>query len=194
MLTELEVGRFLEELASDSPTPGGGSVAAVSGSMGAGFVSMVCRLTIGKKGYETVEALMTETLDTTEKIRGSLSVLIDEDTNAFNQVMAAFRMPKGTPEEKEERLVAIQAGFKKASEIPHTVAQYCLDILERIRIIVGKANSNTLSDLGVAAQTAYAGVEGAVMNVRINLPSIKDTPWAEKKKPGWRASHPGGKG
>ena len=76
----------------------------------------------------------------------------------------------------------IQAGFKNATEIPLTVAQNCLDLLEWIQVIVDKANSNTISDLGVAAQTAYAGVEGAIMNVRINLPSIKDLAWAEEKK------------
>lgn len=182
MLTELKVEEFLEELASDSPAPGGGSVAAVSGSMGAGLVCMVCRLTIGKKGYEMVESLMSETLVETDAIRKSLTVLIDEDTEAFKQVMMAFKMPKDTPSEKEQRVYAIQAGFKKASEIPHAVAQDCLDLLERIQVIIDKANSNTVSDLGVAAQTAYAGVEGAVMNVRINLPSIKDLAWAEEKK------------
>lgn len=182
MLVKLKVEDFLEELAADSPAPGGGSVAAVLGSMGAGLVSMVCRLTVGKKGYEMVEALMTESLEESERIRKSLTALVDEDTEAFNQVMAAFRMPKDTEEDKQERLEAIQVGFKKASEIPYIVAQNCLSVLERVHTITGKANSNTVSDLGVASQSAYAGVEGAVMNVRINLTSIKDLPWVEEKK------------
>ncbi len=182
MLIKLEMKDFLEELAADSPAPGGGSVAAVSGSMGAGLVSMVCRLTIGKKGYEEVESLMAETLEESELVRRSLTSLVDEDTEAFNQVMAAFRMPKDTEKEKLKRQEAIQVGFKKASEIPYTVAQNCFSVLERIKSITGKANSNTVSDLGVAAQAAYAGVEGAVMNVRINLPSIKDLPWVKEKK------------
>lgn len=182
MLVQFSVEEFLEELATDSPAPGGGSVAAFSGSMGAGLVSMVCRLTIGKKGYEEVESLMVESLEESERIRKSLTSLVDEDTEAFNQVMAAFRMPKDTAEEKLKRQDAIQSGFKKASEIPYTIAQNCLCILERIQLITGKANSNTVSDLGVAAKTAYAGAEGAVMNVKINLPSIKDVPWMEEKK------------
>ena len=182
MLTSLTVDAFLEELASDSPAPGGGSVAAVLGSMSAGLVCMVCRLTIGKKGYEKAESLMSETLVKADVIKGSLIALIDEDSEAFKQVMMAFKMPKDTPSEKEDRSNAIQAGFKNATEIPLTVAQNCLDLLEWIQVIVDKANSNTISDLGVAAQTAYAGVEGAIMNVRINLPSIKDLAWAEEKK------------
>ena len=100
MLVQFSVEEFLEELATDSPAPGGGSVAAFSGSMGAGLVSMVCRLTIGKKGYEEVESLMVESLEESERIRKSLTSLVDEDTEAFNQVMAAFRMPKDTAEEK----------------------------------------------------------------------------------------------
>jgi len=181
MLIKMQVDDFVEELASDSPAPGGGSISALSGAMGAGLVSMVARLTIGKKGYEEVEPLMKETLEAAEKIRTRLTLLVDEDTNAFNDVMAAFGMPRQNTEEKSERTAAIQAGFQKASMIPLEVASCCLGVLTLARSIAGKANKNTVSDLGVAAQVAYAGVEGAVMNVKINLPSIKDAAWAGEK-------------
>ena len=182
MLIKMPVDNFIDELASDSPAPGGGSIAALSGAMGAGLVSMVTRLTMGKKGYEQVEPLMKETLAASEKIRAELTLLVDEDTQAFNQVMAAFKMPKQTQAEKSLRSDAIQTGFKHASRIPLTVADHCLDVLELALSIAGRANENAASDLGVASQMAYAGVEGAVMNVKINLPSIKDHPWSEKKK------------
>ena len=182
MLIKKQVDDFLQELASDSPAPGGGSVAALSGAMGAGLVSMVAQLTIGKKGYEDVEPLMKKTLAASEKIRNELTPLVDKDTLAFNQVMAAFKMPKKTETEKSTRSKTIQAAFKNATQIPLRVAECCLYVLELALSIAGKANQNTASDLGVAGQMAYAGVEGAVMNVKINIPSIKDTKWSQEKK------------
>jgi formiminotetrahydrofolate cyclodeaminase len=181
MLIKKQVDDFIEELASDSPAPGGGSVAALSGTMGAGLVSMVAQLTIGKKGYEDVESLMRETLAASEKIRKELTHLVDKDTMAFNQVMASFKMSKTTETEKSTRSESIQAAFKNATSTPLRVAECCLDVLELALSIAGKANQNTASDLGVAGQMAYAGVEGAVMNVKINLPSIKDSTWAQEK-------------
>lgn len=182
MLIKKQVDDFIEELASDSPAPGGGSVAALSGAMGAGLVSMVARLTIGKKGYEDVEDLMKQTLAASEKIRAELTLLVDKDTQAFNQVMASFKMPKKTQEEKSLRSDSIQAAFQNATLTPLGVAQLCLGVLELALSVAGKANQNAASDLGVAAQMAYAGAEGAVMNVKINLPSIKNLQFSEEKK------------
>lgn len=182
MLIKMQVDDFIEELASDSPAPGGGSVAALSGAMGAGLVSMVARLTIGKKGYEDVEDLIEQTLVASEKIRAELTLLVDKDTQAFNRVMAAFKMPKETQAEKSLRSDAIQAAFQNAILTPLRVAELCLGVLELALSIAGKANQNAASDLGVAAQMAYAGVQGAVMNVKINLPSIKDLQFSEEKK------------
>jgi formiminotetrahydrofolate cyclodeaminase len=182
MLIKMQVDDFIEELASDSPAPGGGSIAALSGAMGAGLISMVARLTIGKKGYEDVEDLIEQTLAASEKIRAELTLLVDKDTQAFNLVMAAFKMPKQTQAEKSQRSDSIQAGFEDATLTPLRVAELCLGILELALPIAGKANENAASDLGVAAQMAYAGVEGAVMNVKINLPSIKNLQFSEEKK------------
>lgn len=182
MLIKNQVDDFIEELASDSPAPGGGSVAALSGAMGAGLVSMVARLTIGKKGYEDVQGVIEQTLAASEKIRAELTLLVDKDTQAFNQVMAAFKMPKETQAEKSLRSDAIQAAFQNAILTPLRVAELCLGVLELALSIAGKANQNAASDLGVAAQMGYAGAQGAVMNVKINLPSIKDLQFSEEKK------------
>lgn len=182
MLIEMKVKDFVAELASDSPAPGGGSVAAISGALGAGLISMVCRLTIGKKGYEAVQADMEAALVKSDELHKRLVNLVDEDTNAFNAVMAAFKMPKDTPEEKEKRTAAIQTAFKKAADIPYTIAVTCAEVLTLAEALADKANTNAISDIGVAALSAYSGLEGAVMNVKINLPSIKDQEYVETKK------------
>lgn len=174
MLVKMNLDSFIEELASSSPAPGGGSVAAFSGALGAGLVSMVSRLTIGKKGYEEYEDLAKEILEKSEIFSSSLLKSVDDDTNAFNGVMAAFKMPKETEEEKSARKEAIQKGFKEAVQSPLHIAEDCLDVLKLAEQFLGKCNENAISDIGVASQQAYAGLEGAVMNVRINLPSIKD--------------------
>ncbi|MCG8567986.1 MAG: cyclodeaminase/cyclohydrolase family protein [Desulfobacterales bacterium] len=179
MLINMQVTELIDELASDSPAPGGGSISALNGSLGAGLVAMVTRLTIGKKGFENVETAMVETRDKADGLKARLAQLVDEDTQAFNAVMAGFKMPKSTDGEKAARSAAIQAGYKQATATPMETAEKCLAVLELAQAIAGKANPNTASDLGVAGQVAYAGVEGAVMNVKINLPAIKDTEWRE---------------
>ena len=179
MLIDLTVTDFLDELASDSPAPGGGSVAALNGALGAGLIAMVARLTIGKKGYDAVQSLMEETRDGADRLKQRLTELVDEDTQAFNAVMAAFKLPKETDEDKAARSAAIQAGYQQAIHTPMETAESCLAVLELAAAIAGKGNANAASDLGVAAQVAYAGVEGAVMNVKINLPAIKDETWKQ---------------
>lgn len=181
MLVEMKVKDFIAELASDSPAPGGGSVAAISGSLGAGLLTMVCRLTIGKKGYEQFETDMRTALEDGENYCRKLTVLVDEDTNAFNQVMAAFKMPKESAEQKEVRTATIQSAFKKAADTPFTIAENCMAVLTLAEKIVNKANTNAISDVGVAAQVAFAGLESAAMNVKINLPSIKDAEYVKQK-------------
>ena len=179
MLIDLTVTDFLDELASDSPAPGGGSVAALNGALGAGLIAMVARLTIGKKGYDTVQSLMEDTRDGADRLKQRLTELVDEDTQAFNAVMAAFKLPKETDEDKVARSAAIQAGYQQAIHTPMETAESCLAVLELAAAIAGKGNANAASDLGVATQVAYAGVEGAVMNVKINLPAIKDQSWKQ---------------
>ena len=175
MLVKLPVEEFSRVLGSNSPAPGGGSVAALSGALGANLVSMVCSLSIGKKDYESFDNELAEALKLAQTLSEGLLKRVDLDAEAFNSVMAAFKMTKQTEEEKKSRTEAIQAGFKEAVQSPLGIARECLDVLRLANKLLGKSNTNALSDLGVASLQAYAGLEGAIMNVKINIPSIKDT-------------------
>ena len=180
MLVEKTLKGFSHVLASDSPAPGGGSVAALSGSLGADLVSMVCNLSIGKKEYEESQSELEEALKKSRNLSSELLERVDLDTQAFNGVMKAFKMPKETEEQKQKRKDAIQKGFREAVQSPLAIAHACLEVLRVSESLLGKSNTNAISDLGVSAQQAYAGLEGAVMNVKINLPSIKDNDFVEK--------------
>ena len=174
MLTKLTVAGFSRELASESPAPGGGSVAALSGTLSAGLIAMVCRLTFGKEKYQAHESVIQKTLDRADTTRAELETLIGSDTEAFNRVMAAFKLPKDTGDRKSERDKAIQTAFCHAAEVPFSVMKCCLLLMELAGDIADCSNPNCASDLGVSVETAFAGLKGALMNVKINLPSIKD--------------------
>ncbi len=180
MLVELSIREFSNVLASEAPAPGGGSVAALSGALGADLVAMVCRLSIGKPDFEPFRSELAATLDRAQALSKSLLDRVDRDTLAFNGVMAAFKLPKATDEEKKIRAEAIQKGYREAVQSPLGIARECLEVLNLAARLPGKSNANALSDLGVASQQAYAGLEGAVMNVKINLPSIKDEEFKTK--------------
>ena len=175
MLVKLPVEEFSRVLGSNSPAPGGGSVAALSGALGANLVSMVCSLSIGKKDYASFDNEIAEALKLAQTLSEGLLKRVDLDAEAFNSIMAAFKMKKQTEEEVKSRTEAIQAGFKEAVQSPLGIARECLDVLRLANKLLGKSNTNALSDLGVASLQAYAGLEGAIMNVKINIPSIKDT-------------------
>jgi formiminotetrahydrofolate cyclodeaminase len=175
VLTQKKVKDFLDEVASKSPAPGGGSTAALSGSLAASLTAMVCHLTLGKQGYQEIEPQVKKTLRESEQIRKKLTSLIDEDTRAFDSVIAAFQMPKTTEKEQQKRRQAIQEGYKRAAAVPLATAQYCDQLWEHILFIAQRGNKNSISDAGVASLLAYAGVLGATLNVKINLVSIKDT-------------------
>lgn len=174
ILVNCSIEEFSRILGSKSPTPGGGSVSALSGALGAGLISMVCGLSIGNDEYETFQNLLEESHEKAKTLSKSLLKRVDLDSEAFNSVMAAFKMPKETEKDKSARRGAIQVGFKEAVQSPLGIALECLEVLRLGERLLGKFNTNAMSDLGVAAQEAQAGLEGAVMNVRINLPSIKD--------------------
>ncbi len=185
---------FVAELASSSPAPGGGSAAALSGALGAALVSMVCRLTIGKKGYETFEKEAEAILVQSDLLWAELVSAIDRDAEAFDRVMDAFRLPKGSDEEKTRRSAAIQAAFREACESPRNTALKSLEVLRLCSLLLGKVNENAISDLGVAAASAHTGLLGALMNVAINLPSIKDVTYtssAAEESARWRAEGEG---
>lgn len=180
MLIEKKVSNFVNELASSSPTPGGGSVAALAGALGAALLSMVGNLTLGKKKYQLVEKDFKSIVSTSEKLRYELSQLIDEDVKAFNNFMATYKMPKETEEEKEIRRDKIQESLIEAAEVPLKVAYKCLDILILSREVAEKGNTNVISDAGVAALIAQSALDSALLNVKINLKMIKDEKVKEK--------------
>ena len=179
-LASSTIADFLSELASSSPAPGGGSVAALAGALGSALSSMVCNLTIGKEKYKDVENDIKEVLRSSEKLREKLTGLIDEDTNAFNDVMKAFKMPKGTEAERNRRSQAIQEGYKKAALVPLRTAELCADVFDVALVAAKKGNTNSITDAGVSALLAKAGVESAIFNVKINLGSIKDKDFVNK--------------
>ena len=179
-LASMKINGFLSELASNSPAPGGGSVAALAGSLGAALSSMVCNLTVGKEKYADVQEEIKNTLKKSEKLRKELTSLIDEDTNAFNDVMKAFKMPKETEEQKKKRSQAIQEGYKIAASVPLKTAKTCAEIMDVALVVAEKGNQNSITDAAVSALMANAGVQSAILNVEINLGSIKDEAFVNK--------------
>ncbi|MBZ4687497.1 MAG: methenyltetrahydrofolate cyclohydrolase [Clostridia bacterium] len=180
MLVEKTVQGFTEELASESPAPGGGSVAALAGSIAASLVSMVSNLTVGKEKYQEYEDELKEVLEEAQGLRKKLLQLVDDDTDAFNRVMAAFKMPKETDEDKRIRSQAIQKAFVGAAELPLGVAKCCLQAMKLSEKVIDNGNPNAASDAGVSVLMAGAGAKAAALNVEINLGAIKDE--AKKKE------------
>jgi len=174
MLIDKKINNFLDELASNSPTPGGGSVAALAGALGAALISMVGNLTIGKKKYEDVEEDFKKIISFSEKLRYELSQLIEEDVKVFNNFMATYKMPKETEDEKKIRAEKIQESLIKAAKVPLRVAYKSLDVLILSKEVAKKGNINVVSDAGVAVLMAEGALESAILNVKINLRMIKD--------------------
>lgn len=168
------VHSFLDDLASAAPTPGGGGAAALSGAMGAALVSMVCNLTIGKEKFAGVESRLQEILRQSELLRGQLTQMIEDDVAAFDTVMAAYRRPKNSDEEKAARTAAIQEASKKATLVPLAAARACAEVIDLCRPTAEMGNPNVVSDAGVAVLCAQTGLKAAALNVLINLGAIKD--------------------
>ena len=181
-MIDMTVKAFTEKLASNAPAPGGGSAAALSGALGAALVSMVCNLTVGKPKYIEHEPLIKETLAKSDKLVIELLDAIQKDTDAFDSVIAAFGMPKETDEQKAVRSDAIQNAYKTAIASPEATAEYCITVMKLAESLLGKSNINAVSDLAVGATQAHAGIKGALANVRINLPSMKDAAYVAEKK------------
>ena len=180
MIDDLSTSAFLDALAGGSATPGGGSAAAIMGAMGAALVSMVANLTLGKKGYEAVEAPMRELLGESEALRKRLAAMVAEDVAAFDSLMAAYRLPKAGEDEKAARSAAIQAGLKAATEAPLACARLCASVVRLTERAVEHGNLNAISDVGVGALAALAALRGAALNVRINAPQIMDRAFVER--------------
>jgi formiminotetrahydrofolate cyclodeaminase len=176
------VSDFSGELASASAAPGGGSAAALAGALGASLVAMVCRLTIGRKNYERVSAELEALLPRAEQRRLELLELIDADANAYEQVMAAYKQPRESENDKHSRAKAIQSALKGAAEVPFRVAAACADVLEMSVLPAGQGNKNAASDAGAAALLAEAGLRAAVLNVEINLGLIEDAEYVSNMR------------
>ena len=172
---------FLDELASKSATPGGGSVSALMGAQSAALTSMVCNLTIGKPKYAEVETEMQVLLQKSEALRAKLTGLIKADVDVFNRLMAAYGLPKETDEEKMARTEAIQTVLKAATEVPLDCARACAEAIELSRCAANKGNLGVISDAGAAVLAGYSGLKSAALNVYINTGSLKDRQFAETK-------------
>ena len=173
-LMALTMAGFVDEVSTESPAPGGGSVAALMGSLAAALTAMVANLTIGKKGYEQVWSEMRDAAERGQVLKDRLARAVDLDTEAFNRVMEAMRLPKGTLDEAASRDRAIEAANKEAATVPLETARLCVEVLRLAAGVARQGNRNSASDAGVAALAARAGAEGAVLNVLINLGAIQD--------------------
>jgi formiminotetrahydrofolate cyclodeaminase len=182
VIAEQSLRRFLDELASSAPTPGGGSAAAVMGAMGAALVSMVCNLTIGKKNYDGVEADMCQALGEAEALRQRLNGMIAADAQAFDALMAAYKLPRTSDEDKMARDRAIQDALKQATDVPLGCAEACAQVIELARRVAPIGNRAVISDAGVASLAAYAALRSAALNVYINAPSIKDAEFVRSRR------------
>ena len=170
----------IEVSASNSPTPGGGSVSAMVACFGAAMCAMVCNLTVGKEKYKDVEPRVKEILGTANGLIKRLEELVDSDMAEFNNFMAAYRLPKGTDEEKAAREEAIQKALKSATDTPMEIARVCLKALEITDKLAPIGNKMAISDAGVAAVVAEAALNGVLLSADINIPSIKDQDYVGK--------------
>ena len=181
MTKNSSIATFLDDLASERPTPGGGGAAAVCGAIGAALVSMVANLTIGKKNYEAVWQDLEAVKAKAEALRAELTGAIEEDVAAFNSVMGAYGLPRATDEEKAARVASIQAALKDATLAPLRAVKACFEVIRLSAAAAEKGNLNVISDAGVAVLSANAGLRSAALNVFINAKAIKDRDFAEKQ-------------
>ena len=175
MLTDLTVKDFLNKVAGSDPVPGGGSIAALNGALASALAAMVANLTIGKKKYTEVQEDMQAIAQEAERLMGDFTADIDRDSDAYDRVFACFKMPKETDEEKAARSAAIQEATKYAAQVPLEVARRACALMPLIAEVALKGNQNAVTDACVAMMSARNAVLAAVLNVRINLSSLKDT-------------------
>ncbi len=181
-LVQMKVSDFIDEVSRESPAPGGGSIAALAGSLGASLTSMVSNLTANKRGSEAVDAILNEAAEKAQEIKFKLAAAIDADTNAFNAYMEARRLPSKTQEEKKKKFEAEQKGLKQAVMVPLNTAKQSLEALKVAQVVVQYGNPNSITDVGVGALMAYNGVKGGIFNVLINLGQIKDSDFVDEMR------------
>lgn len=181
-LKKLTVEGFINETASSSPAPGGGSIAALNAASSAALIAMVAQLTLGKEKYAASQEEMKEVAEKAGAMKDQFLAFIDEDSNAFNKIMAAFKLPKDTDEAKKARSAAIQDATKGAALVPFKVGQKANELFALAEAVILRGNPNAVTDGAVAAMNARAAVRGAFLNVKINLGSIKDALFVEDLK------------
>ncbi len=178
-LMQKTVSDFLSELASESPAPGGGSIAALSGSLGCALTSMCARLCLGKKKYEAVWKDMEDIAAKADEARAQFEILVDKDTEAYNGVMAAFKLPKETDQEKAERKKAIIKATTHATLVPLETLELAAKVTQWTLVAARDGNPNSLSDAGVAGLMLSSALDGADYNIAINLAGLPDDDYAE---------------
>jgi formiminotetrahydrofolate cyclodeaminase len=179
-MTQQSIDEFLDRLASADPTPGGGSAAAIMGAAAAALVSMVCNVSIGKKGQEAAEPEMRAVLERSESLRRRLTGMVEDDMTAFDGLMAAYKLPKATEHDKARRADAIQASLKRATQVPLDCARVCGEVIALSRRAGEHGYPHVISDAGVGVSAAYAALRSAALNVFINAPALKDRAFAEQ--------------
>ena len=180
MLANLKITEYLEKAAAGTAVPGGGSVAALNAALAAGLTEMVANLTIGKKGYEAVAEEMNDIAGKSTELREKLTVAIDRDAEAYSEVMAAFKLPKATDQEKGLRSLAVQKAFKHAALVPLEVANHAVEVIDLAGRAVDSGNKNAVTDGLVATMNARTAALAALYNVKINLGSIEDDEFVKK--------------
>jgi glutamate formiminotransferase/formiminotetrahydrofolate cyclodeaminase len=173
-LVGMSLRAFADETASESPAPGGGSIAAYCGAMGAALASMVANLSSHKRGWDDKWEYFSDYAEKGQRIKDALLKAVDEDTAAFNKIMKAFELPKGTDAEKAARKQAVQEATKYAIEVPFKVMGLCLEAMEVAKAMAESGNPNSVTDAGVGALSARTGVRGAFLNVKINASGYGD--------------------
>jgi len=180
LLSDLSVNEFLAVTGKNVPVPGGGSVSALCGALGAALAHMVTQLTIGKKKYTDVEEKMKELAVVINSYLDDLTLDIDRDSDAYNVVFSAFQLPKETEEEKSFRVLKIEEATKIAAQVPLQIAEKACKLMDYIHVVAKTGNQNAVTDACVAMMCTRTAVLGALLNVRINLSSIKDTDFVKK--------------
>ncbi len=170
-MKDTTVEQFLAAVAAPTPTPGGGSVSALAGALSAALSRMVAGLARGKRGYEGVESELEQIEIRGEVIQARLEALINEDARAYEAVIAAMRMPKSSEKEKAARVNAMQAAYRKATEVPLETMEHCVEALELAEASVKKGNRSATTDAAVAILLAEAAIRGASLNCAVNLAS-----------------------
>jgi formiminotetrahydrofolate cyclodeaminase len=179
-LIDLTIKDFIQQLAEDSPTPGGGSVAAMAGGLATALCAMVARLTIGRNKYREAWENMEQIRDSADSLAGRFLELVDLDTEAYSHVVTAFKLPKDTQDQAVARRKAIQEAYKKAALVPLETLRHLSVLLDLTDSVLEKGNPNCITDAGVAAQLIRAASLGAAYNVQINLLSIEEQDFLNK--------------